>query len=89
MLLRATSHAASGRVVGATGVALAAAPPGARSSSSSSSPGGRREFCRLIREADEAHRWFSVAAHETRWLELDLDAAKVALIASDCEFAAA
>ena len=57
---------------------------------SSSSPlGGHREFGRLIREVDEAHQWFSVAAHEARRLELDLDAAKVALTASEGETAAA
>ena len=89
MLLRAVSHAVSGSVVGAAGVALARAPPGVGSSSSSSSPGGRREFCRLIREANEAHQQFSVAAHEARRLELDLDAAKVALTALEGEIATA
>jgi hypothetical protein len=83
VLLQVVSHAASGRVIGATGVALTGAPPGVGSSLSSSSLGVRQEFCHLILEADETHRWFSMAAHEARRLELDLDATKVTLVASD------
>jgi hypothetical protein len=55
------------------------------SSSSSLSLGNRQEFCHLIREADEGHWWFFVGAHEVRWLELDLDAVKVALAALEGE----
>jgi hypothetical protein len=51
--------------------------------------GDRREFRRLIREVDEAHRWFFVAAHEARQLELNLDATRVALAALKGEFATA
>ena len=58
-------------------------------SSSSLSLGSHREFCHLIHKADEAHRWFSVATHEARQLELYLNAAKVALAASKGETAAA
>ena len=50
-----------------------------------SSLGGYREFHRLIHEADETHRWFSMASHEARQLELDLDTAKVALATSEDE----
>jgi hypothetical protein len=52
-----------------------------------SSSGSHREFHRLIREADEAHQWFSVATNEARRLELD--ATKVALATSEGEFATA
>jgi hypothetical protein len=38
---------------------------------------------------DEAHRRFSMANHEMRRLELDLDTAKVALATSEGELAAA
>jgi hypothetical protein len=83
VLLWAVSHAMSGRVIGAASIAPAGAPPGAGSSLSSSSLGGHREFCHLILEVDETHWWFSMAAHEARRLELDLDATKVALAASE------
>jgi hypothetical protein len=76
-------------VMGVAGVALSGGLPGVRFSTSLSSSGGCREFSRLVHEADEAHRQFSAAAHEARQLELDLDAAKVALAASDGEFATA
>jgi hypothetical protein len=49
--------------------------------------GSHREFHHLIHEADEAHQRFSTAVHKARRLELDLDAAKVALAASEGEFA--
>ena len=71
------------------GAALAGVPSMAVSSSSSSSLGGHQEFHRLIREADEAHRQLSMAAHEVRWLELDLNATKVVLAASEGVFATA
>ena len=38
--------------------------------------------------ADKAHRWISMAAHKVRRLDLDLDATKVTLAASEGEFAA-
>lgn len=56
---------------------------------SSSSLDGRQEFCHLIRKVDESHWRFSIAAHEARRLELDLDTAKVALAATEGEFATA
>ena len=87
MLLRAISHAALGRVIGPASVALARAPPVAGSSSSSSSLGSRQEFCHLIHKANKAHWCFSVAAHEARQLELNLDATKVAISTLEGEFA--
>ena len=54
----------------------------------SSSLGGLREFRCLIHVADKAHRWISMAAHKVRRLDLDLDATKVTLAASEGEFAA-
>jgi hypothetical protein len=82
VLLRAVSHAASGRVIGA---APADVPPAAGLSVSLSSSGGRQEFHCLIHEADEAHRLFYVATHEARRLELALDATKAVLAASEGE----
>jgi hypothetical protein len=44
---------------------------------------------RLIHKANQTHRWFFVAPYEVRWLELALDAAKVALAAKQAETTAA
>jgi hypothetical protein len=51
--------------------------------------GGSQEFHCFIREANKAHKQFSMAAHEARWLELTLDVAKAAIATSEGETAAA
>ena len=49
----------------------------------------RREFYGLVRKADEVSQRYSDATHEVSWLERCLDAARVALEASERETAAA
>ena len=58
-------------------------------SSSSLSLSEHLEFHHLFRDTDEAHRLFSVVAHDARKLELDLDAAQVALATSEGKTAGA
>ena len=59
------------------------------SSSLSSSLGGRRGFRRLIREANEIHRPFSMITYEARQLVLALDTTKVTLATLEGETTAA
>jgi hypothetical protein len=62
-------------------------PIGGSSSSPSSSSEDRREFCKLIHWADEAHQCYSNATCVVSQLERCLDAVRVALEALEREIA--
>lgn len=82
MFCRAASYAAP---AGAASTARAMTPPSRGLSSPSSSSKDRREFCGLVRGANEARQRYSNATRKVSQLEHSLEAVQVALEASERE----